>query len=197
LKVVRTAQACGGIFGFGALGESMPDRREDDAPGARSWLAANCHANQEAIALRHLARQNYEAYCPVFLKRRSHARRIEQVQRPLFPGYLFIRLNPDRDRWRPILSTIGVRTLVRFGERLGTISDDFIAGLRSREKDGLLVLPETRYEVGQEIRLSEGPFDGIVGTILSVDEKHRLVILMNLLQRPVRVSAHADQVKAI
>jgi transcription antitermination factor NusG len=49
--------------------------------------------------------------------------------------------------------------------------------LRLREKDGLIVLPETPYKVGQQVEFGPGPFDGIVGTILSMDEKQRLVIL--------------------
>ncbi len=175
----------------------MHDQHEDAAPAPKSWLVASCHVNQEGVALRNLARQHYDAYCPMLLKQRSHARRVEQVRRPLFPGYLFIRLDPGRERWRPIQSTTGIRSLVRFGENLGTIADDFIASLRMREKGGVVVLPETPYKVGQQVKLGPGPFDGVVGTILRVDEKQRLIILMDLLQRPVRVNARADQVRAV
>lgn len=163
----------------------------------KSWIAANCHANQEGTAIRHLMRQNYEVYCPMFLRRRSHARRIELVQRPLFPGYVFIHINPEAERWRPIMSTVGVRALVRFGDSLGTVPSDFILSLKAREQDGLIAAPENAYKPGEEVRLGGGVFDGITGTILSVDEKQRLVILMELLQRPVRVRVHADQVSRL
>jgi transcriptional antiterminator RfaH len=133
----------------------------------------------------------------MLLKRRSHARRIEQVRRPLFPGYLFIHVDPLREQWRPILSTIGLRTLIRFGDRFGTITDDFIVNLRQREQDGVIALPETPFKVGQQVELGAGPFDGVVATILSVDEKQRLVILMDILQRPVRAKVRADQVRAV
>lgn len=164
------------------------------APRLQRWAVANTHVNQEHIALEQLARQNYHAYCPIIVRQRRHARRVETVRRPLFPGYLFIRLDLGRDRWRPILSTVGVRTLVHFGEQLGLLDDAFIQNLRKREWDGVIVQPASPYRPGQQVRLNGGPFDGIVATILAVSDKDRLVILMDLLQRRVRATVTADQV---
>lgn len=174
----------------------MSDRPEAPAPKSRIWIVANSHTNQERLALEHLTRQNYETYCPMIIRRRSHARRVDMAPRPLFPGYLFISHEPGHTRWRPILSTVGVRTLVHFGETLGTISDDFIHSLRQREKDGLIANPEPSYHVGQQVRLAAGPFDGVVATILSLGEKERLVVLLDIMQRQVRVKVRTDQVTA-
>ena len=58
------------------------------------------------------------------------------VLRPLFPGYVFVAVDPAQHRWRPILSTIGIRTLVRFGDRLGVLPPRFVESLRSYETDG-------------------------------------------------------------
>jgi transcriptional antiterminator RfaH len=172
----------------------MNDRPSDGEPLSRVWLVANCHANQESVAIENLVRQNYEAYCPMMLKRRSHARRVEEVARPLFPGYMFVHVDPVRERWRPILSTIGIRTVVHFGERLGALNDEFIHSLRMREKDGLILPPETSYQVGQRVRINSDAFDGVVATVLSVDEKQRLTILMDILRRQVRIKVRTDQV---
>jgi transcriptional antiterminator RfaH len=172
----------------------MSDRPADGEPLSRVWLVVNSHANQERVAIGNLVRQHYETYCPMILKRRSHARRVEEVIRPLFPGYLFARLDPLRERWRPIASTIGVRSIVHFGETLGTISDDFIHSLRLRENDGLILSPKTTYQVGQQVRLNAGAFDGVIATVLAVDEKQRLTILMDILQRQVRIKVRHDQV---
>jgi transcriptional antiterminator RfaH len=167
------------------------------SPGERAWIVVNSHANQETIALDNLSRQGYDAYCPMIIRRRSHARRVEDVRRPLFSGYLFAGVNKSCERWRPILSTIGVRTLVHFGETLGTIREEFIDSLRRREKDGLITLPETPYRVGQQVRVAGGAFDGVVATILSLDERQRLVVLMDLMKSQVRVKLRSDQVMAL
>lgn len=45
------------------------------------------------------------------LKRVRHARRVQDVPRPLFPGYMFVRVRLDTMRWRPMLAAPGVREL--------------------------------------------------------------------------------------
>jgi transcriptional antiterminator RfaH len=158
------------------------------------WAVVNTHSHKEQIALEHLSRQSFETYCPRIWKRISHARRFQNVERPLFPGYVFVRADASQDQWRPILSTVGVRTLVRFGNQLGLLSDAFIASLRARERDGVIVAPESPYRPGQRVKLVGGPFDGVTATILSSNEKDRLVVLMDLLQNSVRATVSQNSV---
>jgi transcriptional antiterminator RfaH len=161
--------------------------------GGAGWIVINTHVNQEHIAIENLARQNFAAYCPMLLKRRSHARRVEQVRRPLFPGYMFADVDPSRDNWRPILSTAGVRSVVRFGQSFGCVGESFISELRACEKDGVIVRPAVQYKIGQKVRLAS-PFEGVVAVILDLDEKDRLTVLMDLMQRPVRAKVKAAEV---
>jgi transcriptional antiterminator RfaH len=166
----------------------------DDVPALpRAWIVVNSQPHREHIALDNLGRQAFHAYCPMMRKRVRHARRTQEVLRPLFPGYLFVRVNPDLQRWRPILSTYGVRTLVCCGERPSLLDDGFVAGLKAREMGGAIVRPERPYAPGQRVKMAGGVFDGLIATILELDEKDRLVVLMDLLNRPtrVRVEAHA------
>src|SRR5437660_12488192 len=90
---------------------------------ARHWVVINTHPHREHVALENLHRQDFDAYCPLIRKRRSHARRVETVLRPLFPNYLFVRASTDRKLWRPIDSTYGVRAVVRAGHELSYIDD--------------------------------------------------------------------------
>src|SRR5229473_3357940 len=94
-----------------------------------SWIVASTHPHKEQMALDNLSRQGFRVYCPKIRKRIRHARRLHQVIRPLFPGYIFIRLDPQKEQWRSIDSTFGVRNLVRFGDRPGTVPGEFVARL--------------------------------------------------------------------
>jgi len=161
---------------------------------ASPWAVVNTQPHRERIALENLVRQEFKAYCPLVRRRVRHARRVHDVLRPLFPGYLFVRLNPQTQRWRPIMSTFGVRMLVRFGEQLAFIEDDFIQELKSREIDGEIVHAAKSCMVGQRVQVAVGPFDGLVGTIIEMDDKDRLVVLMNLLNRTVKVQVTAGMV---
>lgn len=160
------------------------------------WIVVNTHPHKEATAIANLANQGFTSYCPVVRKRIRHARRTSHVLRPLFPGYLFVELHADSGQWRPILSTIGVRSVVRNDDGPNRLDSGFIAALRSRESDGVIVAPPHPYKVGQQIRIADGAFDGTVATIIGLGEKDRLTVLMDLLNRPVRVLLDARQVTA-
>jgi transcriptional antiterminator RfaH len=161
------------------------------------WVAVNTHPHREHIAIENLERQQFGVYCPRELRTIRHARRTQDVARPLFPGYLFAAIEPDLTMWRPILSTFGVRAVIRFGERPAFVDDGFIEGLRAREVDGVIAKPATPYRVGQEIRLRGGPFDGLIAKIIEMKDKDRLVVLMNLLNQDVRLKVSSAKVRAL
>jgi transcriptional antiterminator RfaH len=158
------------------------------------WTAVNTQAGREAIAVEHLARQGFETYSPQVSKRIRQGRRLVDAMRPMFPGYLFLQTSPDMSQWRPVLSTHGVRKVVRFGDQLGVIDPDFIVGLRAREVGGVVARPAEAFAIDQSVRISSGPFDGLIGTILKVSENERLVLLITLFQREMKVETNARAV---
>lgn len=160
----------------------------------RSWIVVNTHPHKEAVAASNLVNQGFEAYCPVVRKRVRHARLTRDVLRPLFPGYVFADTSAVAGIWRPILSTVGVRALVRSGDDPSRLDGRFVAALRAREVDGVIMAPEPAFRAGQKIQIGQGPFDGTIATIIDLGEKDRLIVLMDILNRPVRVSIDARHV---
>ena len=164
---------------------------------ASRWVAVSTHPHREQMALDNLLRQRFQAYCPVVRRRRSHARRVEEVLRPLFPGYLFVKVGSGRSNWRPILSTYGVRTLVRCGEQPSLVDARFIDALKAREVGGAIVRPEVPYQVGQQVQVVAGVFDGLVATIITLEERDRLTVLLDLMSRPIKVHVEGAQVMPV
>jgi len=158
------------------------------------WIVVNTRPHAEPTALENLRRQAFDAYCPMLCKRRSHARSVSMVLRPLFPGYLFARSGATSRRWRPMLSTYGVRNVVRAGEEPSLIEHGFIASLKAREIDGAIVRPARAYEVGQRVQIAGGPFDGIVTTIIDLEEEDRIVVLLDMLKHTTRLTLTVDAV---
>ncbi|MES0403589.1 MAG: transcription termination/antitermination NusG family protein [Hyphomicrobium sp.] len=162
-----------------------------------NWAVVNTHPHREQVAVENLQRQEFHAYCPMVRRQRRHARRVTDVLRPLFPGYLFTQVNSDMQRWRPMLSTFGVRAVVRCGDRLSLIEDAFIQSLMDREVDGAIARPVSPYRVGQEVRMAGGAFDGLVATIVDMDERDRLTVLMDLMNRPIKVKIEERQISPV
>jgi transcriptional antiterminator RfaH len=161
------------------------------------WIAVSTHPNRERSAEFNLRNQGYEVYGPVIRKQIRHARRVSDVLRPLFPGYLFVRLASTQSRWRPILSTVGVRSVVCTRDFPCILPNQFVDDLMVREKDGVIARRASSPQIGESVRVGRGAFDGFVGKIIDLAEKDRLVVLMDFLNRPVRVKITGDMLSVV
>ena len=163
------------------------------------WIAVATHANAEGQAVQNLKRQGYECYCPRTRVTRRHARRSETVERPFFPGYLFVRLDRTRDQWRPIMHSRGVRTVVRFGEKLGIVPRGVIESLLAKEEDGGLKLPPAteRLKAGQRVMLNGTLFDEFVCTVLSIEPRDRVCVLLEFMQHAVKMVVRSENVAVV
>ena len=163
------------------------------------WIAVATRPNAEAQAVQNLKRQGYECYCPYTRVSRRHARRSGTVERPFFPGYLFVRLDRTRDQWRPIMHSRGVRTVVRFGERLGIVPQGVIESLLAKEEDGGLKPPPAaeRLEVGQRVALNGTLFDDFVCTVLSIEPRDRVCVLLEVMQHAVKMVVPSENVTVV
>ena len=177
-------------------GEQIPPRGEDERDTSGSplmaaprWYVAQTHVHGEAKAASHLLRQGYQVYFPRYLKRRSHARRVETAAAPLFPRYLFVAIDLAAQRWHPIQSTIGVSRLVTNGDLPAPVPLGVIEALRRREdSNGLIQLqPRPRFARGDKIRVIEGAFCDSLGLFEGVTSGERVAILLDLLGRKVRI----------
>ena len=104
-----------------------------------NWYVVATKPNCEYKALTNLQRQDFESYLPCILVRRSHARRLNIVQRPLFSGYVFVQLDPEVARWRSINGTIGVTHILTSNGRPQPLRNGFIDALRSVRLMALLL----------------------------------------------------------
>ena len=160
------------------------------------WIVVHTHVHAEAKAEHHLCRQGYEVYLPRYRKTRRHARCLETVIRPLFPGYLFVGFDQQATRWRPIQSTIGVRQLIRAGDRPVLAPGWIVDGLRAREDADGLVEVRSSLAKGEQVRIVSGPLYDHVGVFDCADDNDRVMVLLDLLGRQVRVCLPVEAVRA-
>lgn len=149
----------------------------------KAWLAVNTQPHRESLAMENLKRQDYLSYCPMVRKRMVR----REVLRPMFSGYIFVGLDPSQ-RWHPVHSTLGVRRILSFGGAPSLVADEFIQALKAREIDGAVIRPANPYEIGQKVRVTAGPFDGIIASIVGMNEADRIVVLFELLGRNAKAN---------
>ncbi len=164
----------------------------------RRWYVVNTHAKAEHKAAWHLSNQGFPAYLPQYLKRRRHARRIDMVKTPLFPRYLFVELDLERDRWRAVSSTIGVSHMISGGETPLALPDGVVEDIRAREDEtGLVpVAREAIFRKGDKVQVMAGALIDHVGLFECPSDQDRVVLLLDLLGRQVRVRVPVESVAA-
>lgn len=169
--------------------ETTPLSKESAALSTLSWYLVHTKPRQEDVALANLQRQGYECYLPQMRIERIRRRKAEVATEPMFPRYLFIRLDSsDQGKsWSPIRSTLGVSQLVHFGARAAKVDDTLVDLLRERER----ALPrEAMFHSGDSVVITNGPFAGIEAIYQTSDAERRAFILLEILAKPV--SMHID-----
>ncbi len=139
-----------------------------------------------------LSNKGYEAFLPLFLTRRRWLSSSRDVSLPLFPHYVFCRMDPQRRL--PVLEIPSVRTIISFGRVPVPVDESEIQAVRAMVNSGLLVTPHHFLCAGARVRVTAGPLTGIEGILETVRGQDRLVVSVALLQRSVSVEIHRQYV---
>jgi transcriptional antiterminator RfaH len=162
-----------------------------------NWYAVQTQSRAEKKACAHLARQGFDVYLPRFQKKRRHARRVDYVSAPLFPGYLFVAIDMATQRWRCVNSTVGVCRLVCNGDTPAIVDPGIIDAMKGRHDEfGLIKLDKPRFAAGAMVRVIDGIFLDLLGIYEGMPDQQRVAILLNLLGRKVRVELGIDSLAA-
>jgi len=154
------------------------------------WYAVHTHVNKESLSEINLIRQNFITYLPKYKKIIKHARKISTVVRPLFPRYLFVKLDLVKQRWNLINSTYGVNVLITMEEKPVKILDKIINEIKSYDNsDGIAnILPYASMTLGEEVNIIDGLFSGRKAIFDGLTEDNRIKVLFNLLGKEVTLS---------
>jgi transcriptional antiterminator RfaH len=148
-----------------------------------NWFAVYTRPRQERIALENLERQGFRCFLPMavnpYQRRTARQLRIE----PLFPRYLFLNAVADQQSLGPVRSTRGVGSLVHFGNELALIPETIIRAIRCRcdPATGLVRLDPVPVQVGDKVRVFDGPLAGLEGIFRERKGSNRALLLMKLL----------------
>ena len=149
------------------------------------WFALHVNSKRETRIAEQLRMKGYDEFLPQYseLRRRPYGNR--EATLPLFPGYIFCRLNLS-ERILPVLTTPGVIGMVGAGRTPISIDDSEIDAIKAAVAFGHIE-PYPQLGVGQRVWMVEGPLAGYEGVIARVKNSWRLIISVSLLQRSIAV----------
>lgn len=165
-----------------------------------SWFLLTTKPKSERRAVENLSSQNVEVYFPKVKKLKKRQGNKVILEEALFPNYIFVKLDNEKDNFNAIRSTRGVGNFVRFGLNYGKVSTKFISQLSSdlNNKSELTNLETlTNLSKGDELVISKGPLTGLKGIYQCKDGLERSILLLNILGKENEVIIENDQFEKV
>ena len=163
-------------------------------PTVAEWFCVRCQTKREHIAAGHLRElEGVEVFCPRLRYRKATRRGKIWWVEPMFPGYLLAKFDMA-EMERAVTYSHGVRGLVKFGSEIPAVPASFVEAIRAEirnrkdaDQDELITLSPT-LELGDEVEVAHGPFQGMQGTVITVPSAtERVKILLEFLGQPQTV----------
>lgn len=168
------------------------------------WYIINVVAGQEnkiCDDINNIAKTNEnikEAFIPT-KKVFKHVRgkKVESAQK-LFPNYVFVNMNMDKDSYGAIRSIPKVLNFLGSKDKPEEVSDAKMEKLMNKITEENNLSEENVFEIGETVKVIEGPFESFTGTVESKDaDKNVLRISISIFGRPTMIDIEANRVEKI
>ena len=186
--------------------EEAPVESPYDRPG--NWYVVHTYAGYEnkvksnlesRISSMNQEERIFEVVIPVEDVIEFKNGKKQVVSKKVFPGYLMVRMDLDDDSWYVVRNTPGVTGFVGLGARPTPLSRKEVESILQVKVDGQETTkkgrPRLEYELGESVRVREGPFADFSGTIAEINEDQlKLKVLVNIFGRETPVELDFAQV---
>jgi len=176
-------------------GDALTDVVATD--GSAAWYAIWTRSHCERLVAQQLLAKGFQPFLPEMAMRSRKPDTTPTVQRPMFPGYLFLKHSMEKSSYIEILKARGVVRILEGGwNRLTPIADEEMHAIERVLDSGATVLAHPYFNQGDRVRVVEGPLAGVEGLFVR-DKKSRgrLVVSVNLLQTSVAIEVDGDFVE--
>ena len=142
---------------------------------AAPWHVLHVQARHERSIARYLSVHTAEFYLPLYSERVKWTDRYVVTERPLFPGYIFLRYAPDQRI--SILSIPGVFRIMG-DEPRDLVSNLELMGIREGLAQSLHLRPYSGVVVGTRVRVRSGALEGVNGVVREL--RHNCEVILSL-----------------
>jgi transcriptional antiterminator RfaH len=160
------------------------------------WFLVYTKAREEERAKKNLENQGVETFLPMIDSETINQPKLLSFN-PMFPRYLFIKINAKNNNWAHIKSTRGVSHLVVFGDKLAEVPSLVVEFLKIRVDDQDRVRQKVirqEFQKGDKLVIKKGVMQGKEASFLSKAGTERVKILFKLMNELVIVELPGQDV---
>ena len=173
----------------------------------KHWYAVHTYSGHEKKVKTNIERRAdtmglknkvFDILVPIEKESRVRQGKKSEIDRKVFPGYVFIEMVLDDNTWYLVKSTTGVIGFV--GDAKPTVVKDAEVRdiKRALEESENKPIIRPRWEVGQSVRVNAGPFADFTGTIQEINApKDKVKVLISIFGRDTPVELEFGQVEKI
>ncbi|KKS93518.1 MAG: Transcription antitermination protein nusG [Candidatus Collierbacteria bacterium GW2011_GWB1_44_6] len=177
-----------------------------DAPASARWYVVHTqsgHENRVAITLKTrvesmgLTHNIFEILIPTQEKIKISKGKKVTIKEKLFPGYMLVRMIVTDDAWLAVRTTQGVTGFVGTADQPTPLPENEVKAITAFGEQAAPKF-QSAYTVGEAVRIIEGPFTDLLGTVSAIDEaKGKIVVLVSIFGRETPVELDFLQVSKI
>jgi transcription antitermination factor NusG len=156
------------------------------------WFALRVKSRFEKAVALAAHNKGFEEFLPLYQIRHEWSDRYKSVDLPLFPGYVFCRL--EAQHRFPLLTIPGVMHVVGIGRIPSPIDDAEILAIQNVTRSQLQVEPWPFLEFGERVRLKAGPLNGIEGFLIQL-QKPRVILNLPILRQAIAVEIERNWIE--
>lgn len=153
------------------------------------WYVIYTRHQQESKVVRHLEENKLNHYLPTVKKLRQWNNKPRFVHVPLFPSYVFVRLNEQKHFYDAVTNNAGLLYFVKNGKLNARVDDDIIKSIQlmldsGEDVESIFEPPEP----GTAITIQKGPLAGLCGEVVEHNKMRKVLIRIAILNRFVITS---------
>jgi len=168
---------------------------EPDLGGEKRWFAVYTTCRHEKRVAQHLQQREIDHFLPIYRTqhRWKDGSRV-MVDLPLFPGYVFVRINASRRVG--VLEVPGVVSMIGAGSRPAPLPDFEVDALRAG-LDPMKAEPHPLVTAGRRVRIKTGALTGVEGIVIRKKSGFRVVLTLSLLMQSIAIEVDGDDVELV
>ena len=195
------------------LEEGLPDFEQakgnfDDEDGSsgdgRKWYVVHCYSGYEnkvrdaieqRIETMGMQDKIFDVIVPTEEEVEIREGKRRTVERRVFPGYILVQMLMDEDSWFVVRNTPNVTGFVGMGNTPTPLTDQEVSQIMRRMEADAPVI-KVSFKPGQKVRIIDGPFNDIIGTVEEIDmERAKVRVMVSFFGRETPVELDFLQVE--